>query len=180
MHRHATMTTRGRHDAAGAAVSRDVNDRRRQLAQRWHKADVVDRLAAVERFLRDEALNPDVRVVLRERHEQLEQTWTAARLARVHGDLLRARQLELELRLGEMERDTEMVRLGLEDELLAAAEGFLVDAPRRHGAPTFEDLLADERWRNRPVVRFTAPVIDRLDDEELRNALPRSLRPQAA
>lgn len=149
-----------------SAVERELDLARRALEDLWSKARPADRLCAVDRLLRDGALEPDVASRLRSVHDAVHDAWLAQRAARCPAARppVEGAAAALQLEIAERARDSLLREEGLFEPLFVVAEGYVRSAPRT--GKTFRDL-----WHARAVlVSQPVPFTSARDDDAFSHA----------
>lgn len=161
MLRHATMrqTSELEHPVIAppptprlAVLRAEIDRARRELQETWESTSSADRIFAVDRLLRADAITADATARLSEVHARARDAWVEARVASLTGaDSGAARLAALRLTLVEHELDALLGDLEVFDALFLVAEGFLRRVPVARGH-TFRELMrARDRERERLV-----------------------------
>lgn len=149
-------------NASGAleAAERAVMERRTELLALFEKAASADRLFALDRMLRDEALRPDDEAVVLAAHGKARAAWAAARTAKITGAALAHKRHELDLMVAENEIAGLLSQRGLFDTLFRCAESYLRVVPRSPLTPSFRELVRRRDELRRARLSILEPVID--------------------
>ena len=143
-----------------ADLDRELDRARRALRELWHRVSPTDRIFAVDRLLRDEALPFELEDELEEVAERVRDAWVLVRFRRhsapSSADTLQA---ELSLELAERERDAWLEDKHLFDVLFCAAESYLHAVPVL-GERTFRELLRQRNQMRQSLVRILPPLDD--------------------
>lgn len=130
------------------------------LGNRWEKCGPFDRILAVRRVLREEALPATTSRELAAIAHTTELYFSSSREAHAAGDRVRGLQHEVALQLAERQRDDVIVRRGSVEVLLRCAESYLLERPYDRGMSTLRELFerrrrleaAHERLRARALI----------------------------
>ncbi len=141
-------------NAEGAVVAR-----RAELQVSWRAARATDKLFAVDRLLKSDALDSVLEARIVAAHSAVRAAWASARAAKIAGAALAQKQHELALMIAEVELDRALDAPGMFDALFSMAETYLRQVPRAADTPTFQELLRTRDDVRRAVLRILPPEL---------------------
>jgi hypothetical protein len=141
------------------ALERAVLDRRTELLAFWEKSSSADRIFALERLVRDEALRPHDEDVVLAIHDQVREAWAGARAAKIAGAVLAQKRHELDLAVLERRLTALLAERGLFDALFMASEHYLRVVPRSPAELSFRELVRRRDELRRAAVNILPPTV---------------------